>query len=163
MTSLGYNKPLGETWRWNVDMTASNLGATSTSGGVAATSGTANEYYLYNRFTATELFTKGDVHMFGLRMADSDSYESNRLFLNSRWPAGDKWRINPRLQMDWRDYKSSGDTEQIIEPSLRVEYNWSKMSTLEFDAGLSTSRRTTWVGNQDNQNYYLSIGYRIGF
>lgn len=163
MATVGVSRPLNERYRLEADFTGSNLTPTPASGGVPANPGAPNEFYFSTRLTASNLWRKGDVHILGLRLADTASSDQTSLSLNSRLPLSDGWRINPRLQLDQRQFKDSDDTQLTALPGVRLERYWNKRYYIELDSGIEWSRRETWLGTQEYRNYYINLGYRVDF
>lgn len=163
MAMAGVSRPLGANYRLDADFTGSNLGPTPGSGGVPASAGTPNEFYFSTRLTASHLWRQGDAHILGLRLADTALSDQTSLSLNSRLPLASGWRLNPRLQLDRREYKDSGDNQLALLPGLRLERDWDRRYHLELDAGLEWTRRDTWLGTQDYRSHYLNLGYRVDF
>jgi len=155
LASLGMSKQLNEQVRLDLDISANNLTATPTN------PGTRTEYFMMGRVTWSTLWRKGDINMLSLRLADTDNSQATTLTLNSRQPING-WRLTPRLQWDQRDYQN-GDKQTTLAPGIRIDYQWQGGHLFEFDAGWEVSQRQTWLGDQEHQNSYYSLGYRWQF
>lgn len=161
LASVGISKPFSETIRLDLDLSASNLSATSEFAGVLGTPGTSTEYFVMARLNVNELWRKGGINRLSLRFANSDTNRATTLTLSSRQLVT-QWHITPRLQWDQRNY-DNGDGQRTIAPGVRVEYRWQSGHLFEFDAGWEATQRDTWLGTQDNQSSYYSLGYRWQF
>ena len=160
---VGVSRPLNDRYRIDADFSVSSVGATPASGGVLAGDSSGKEYYLSTQLTGSSFFKTGDVTIVGLRLGDSVVSRSTTLLANSRLPISERWYINPRLQFGHQRYAASSDSQQTLFPSLRLEYNWNRLSQLWFDGGYEWSQRNLWLGSQHYTNSYLEIGYRLGF
>ncbi len=159
---LGYSHPQGDNYRWNIDISASQIGATPASGNVAATEAGGTDYYLSTQFTAQNLFQKRDAHIIGLAVNDSDSQTTTSVLLNSRIPASVDWFLNPSLRIANTRYSNS-DSQQTIVPGLRFEYRIGRYASLEFIGTYELIKQTLWYGTVNSKSYYLDLGYRLDF
>ena len=127
------------------------------------TDATSVEYSFSSRLTGQSLFTRDDVNIVGLRLADLDHSNSISLMLNGVYPTTARLRINPRLQYTYQTYSDSSDKETTIGAGLRLEYFLGRICTIEFDSGIDWTDRQVWFGNQNYTEYYINLGYRIDF
>ncbi|MEW5755958.1 MAG: hypothetical protein AB1810_06600 [Pseudomonadota bacterium] len=163
MATVSITHPLNERWRISADFTGVNLTATTASGGVPANPGTPDEFYLSGRLTASDWFKKGDFTLFGARLTDTANDNAFSLTFNCRLPLASGWRVDPRMQLEYRKYNDSDDTQLLLAPGVRLDYRWNKRYTFEFESGIEWSRRTVWFETQQNTAYYLTLGYRVDF
>ncbi len=85
------------------------------------------------------------------------------LTLNTRYPLNDKWRINPKLQVDYRSNKElSGDQLRFI-PSLKVEYGIRSDWQFEVEAGMSYADKELNGVAEDPLGYFMTVGIRYNF
>jgi len=153
-----------DTYQLDTDVTATNLVATPSSGGVAGSNGTPNEYYFSTRLTVSNIFQHKDVNIIALRYADTNNSVQKSIMLNSRFNAAGKWFINPSLFISRTTYTASMQkSDNNITPGLRAEYQPSRALTLEFEAIPQWNKRRDTLGNAEYKNYYVSAGYRYIF
>jgi hypothetical protein len=144
------------------DANQTSIDATPESGGVAAMP--ASTYnYVSSTLVASSLFKEGDVSMLSLRYSESDSTQVLSVNLDSRFPIGARWRINPRLRIDQRRILSDSSDEFIYTPGIRVQYRRSKKLRIEFEAGKQFSQRDTLGTSLDRESYFLNLGYQAFF
>jgi hypothetical protein len=85
------------------------------------------------------------------------------LNLDSRFPFGRKWRVNPRLRIDRRDIMSDGSHEWIYTPGIRIQLRQSQKYRFEFEAGKRFSQRQSGLINLDRESYFVNLGYQAFF
>jgi len=160
--SVGISHALSPGLQINVDGNQTRIEATPESGGVAATPRSTYQYYSAN-FTASSLMKEGDVSILGLRMSDSDSTKVLSLTLDTRFPFGRAWRVNPRLRVDRREILADNSEEWLYRPGLRIQYRRSQKFRLEFEAGRQFSQRETNTIDLDRKSYFFNVGYQVFF
>ena len=144
------------------DANQTTIEATPESGGVAAMP--ASTYnYMSSTLVASSLFKEGDVTMLGLRYSESDSTKVVSINLDSRFPIGNRWRINPRLRIDQRQILSDASDELIYTPGVRLQYRHSRKLRVELEAGKQFASRDAIDTTLDRESYYLSLGYQAFF
>ncbi|NOX69785.1 MAG: hypothetical protein GXP15_11405 [Gammaproteobacteria bacterium] len=158
--TLGLSRPLTPKLQINLNASESAIAATPASGGVAATPATSYRYYSAD-MVASSLIAQGDVTIFGVRYADSDSTKVWSLNLDTRFPLGRSLRINPRMRVDYRQIKSDLSSEWILTPGLRLQYRWGRKVRLEFEAGKRFANRTFAESDIKRQSYFINFGYQI--
>ena len=158
--TLGISRPLTTKLQVNLNASESAIAATPDSGGVAATPATNYRYFSAD-MVASSLIAQGDVTIFGMRYADSDSTEVWSLNLDTRFPIGRSLRINPRIRVDYRQIKSDLSNEWIYTPGLRLQYRWGRKVRLEFEAGKQFATRTFTDTNMKRESYFINFGYQI--
>ena len=145
------------------DTNHSTIDATPESGGVAATPESTYDYFS-TTLVASSLFTEGDVSMFGLRYSDSDSTQVLSVNIDSRFPLGQHWRINPRLRVDQRRILSDDSDELLFTPGIRVQYRRGRRMRFELEAGKQFASRDVVIGdNIDRESYFFNLGYQAFF
>jgi hypothetical protein len=144
------------------DANHSMIDASPESGGVAATPESTYDYFS-TTLVASSLFTEGDVTMFGLRYSDSDSTQVLSLNVDSRFPIGQHWRINPRLRVDQRRILSDDSNELLYTPGIRVQYRRSRRLRFELEAGKQFASRDVVGTNIDRESYFFNLGYQAFF
>jgi len=146
----------------SVDANQTTIDATPASGGVAATPESTYNYFS-STLIASSLFREGDVSMLSLRFSDSDSTQVTSLSLDSRFPIGKRWRINPRLRVDQRRIMADSSDELLYTPGIRVQYRRSRKLRVELEAGKQFASREALGGDIDRESYFLNIGYQVFF
>ena len=157
--STGLSKPLSPKLQFNFNASLSTIDATPESAGVAATEDTEYSYYSAD-FVASSLFTEGDVGIFGFRYSVSDTTDVYSINLDSRFPIGRTWRINPRLRVDYREIRSDQSTQWTYTPALRIQFRPGRHWRLELEAGKQFSRRDMVLSDQDRESNFIYLGYQ---
>jgi tetratricopeptide (TPR) repeat protein len=157
--SMGMSRPFSPKLQINLNASRSTVAATPESAGVAATEDTEYSYYSADTVLSS-MFTEGDVGIVGLRYAVSESTDVYSINLDTRFPIGRSWRINPRLRVDYREIKSDSSTQWIYTPALRVQYRMGRRLRLEFQGGKQFSQREMTTTDLDRESYFINIGYQ---
>jgi hypothetical protein len=157
--STGLSRPLSPKLQFNLNASLSTIDATPDSAGVAATGQSKYSYYSAD-LVASSLFTEGDVGIVGLRYSVSDTTDVYSVNLDSRFPLGRAWRINPRLRVDYREIRTDQSTQWMVTPALRIQFRPGRHWRLEFEAGKRLSRRDMAVSDQDRESNFIYFGYQ---
>ncbi len=160
--SLGVSSSLTPKLQINADANQTTTDASPASGGVAATPSTTYRYYSTS-VVASSLFKEGDVTIFSARYSDSDTARVISFTLDSRYPFGRAWRINPRLRVDRRQRLSESDYEWLYTPGIRVQYRRSQKFRIELEAGKQYSERKSFGTDLDRESYFINLGYQSFF
>ena len=83
--------------------------------------------------------------------------------LDSRFPIGRRWRINPRLRVDRRRILSDSSDELQYTPGLRLQYRHNRKFRIEFEVGKQFARRALENTDIDRESYFVSLGYQLFF
>ena len=146
------------------DFALSELTGTSEGGGIDAVPGTGLEFTYGTQLIANGVFTEGDVSIYGLRIRDGNASDAYTLTFNHRVPVGRGFRLNPRLTLDYRDFRAGGDGV-FVRPSLRVDWRFWKLS-LDAEVGFDWIHHVNRTGPDQSWNefgYLAQIGMRIDF
>jgi hypothetical protein len=160
--TLGVSYSLSPKLQITADANQTAVDASAASGGVAETPETTYQYFS-TTLVASSLFREGDVSIVGLRVSDSDSTKVTSLSLDSRFPIGKRWRINPRLRVDQRKIMADDSDEWLYTPGLRVQYRHSRKLRVEFEAGKQFAQRDLVDADLDRESYFVNIGYQVFF
>ena len=160
--TVGISYPLTPKLQINVDASQSEITDTPASGGVLGTPGMTYNYYS-GTLVASSLLKEGDVSIFSLRYSDSDTTKVVAVTLDSRFPIGSKWRINPRLRVDRRESVRSSTYEWLYTPGLRINYRLTRKMRFDLEIGKQFSQRETPIVNLDRESYFFNIGYQVFF
>lgn len=158
--SAGMSRPFTPKLQLNLNASLSTVDATPESGGVAATEKSDYSYYSAD-IVASSIFTEGDVGIVGLRYAVSDTTDVYSINIDTRFPIGRSWRINPRLRVDYREINSDQSTQWIYMPGLRLQYRMGRRIRLEFEAGKQFSVRDMGDSDLDRESYFVNAGYQF--
>lgn len=154
---VGMAHTLSERYQITADITATEVGATPESGGVMATPSSGGEYYVSTQLIGRSLIWQDDITILGMRLGHGQTVDTAALFVNSRVNTG-HWQFNPRIQLEYRDDKSSDFDYWMLKPSLVTNYRRWQQHSLEGEVGAALTSR-----KEVPQNYYFSLGYRWDF
>jgi hypothetical protein len=112
---------------------------------------------------ASSLLKEGDVTIVGVRYSDSDTANVISLTLDSRYPIGKSWRINPRLRVDRRESLADSSDEWLYTPGIRVQYRRSQRFRIELEAGKQIARRDSVNADLDRESFFFNLGYQVFF
>jgi len=160
--SFGVSRPLTPKLQFNVNASHSTVGGTPESGGVPGTEQAAYSYFSTD-FVASGLFTEGDVAIIGVRYSVSDTTDVYSLNLDTRFPIGRTWRINPRLRVDYRQIQSDQSTQWNLTPGLRIQFRPGRHWRIELEGGQQFSRRSMQNDDLDRQSRFVYLGYQYFF
>ena len=160
--TVGLSYPISTKWQINADASQSTIEETPASGGVLSTPGASYSYYSTS-LIASSLFKEGDVTIFGARYSDSDTTKVMSLTVDSRYPIGRTWRLNPRLRVDRRQRLADSSYEWLYTPGLRIQYRRSQRLRIEFEVGKQFSQRETADVDLDRESYFINLGYQVFF
>jgi len=160
--TIGVSHSLAPKLQINADINQTAVDATPESGGVAATP-SATYRYFSSSLVASSLLREGDVTIFGIRYSDSDTSRVISLTIDSRYPLGRTWRINPRLRVDQRQRSTRATSEWIYTPGIRVQYRRSQKFRIEFEVGKQFARQENDIIDLDRESYFVSLGYQVFF
>jgi len=160
--SVGLSQSFSPKLQISIDANQTKIDATAESGGIAATP-ESNYTYFSTTLVASSLLKEGDVSMIGLRVSDSESTKVISLNLDSRFPIGRSWRINPRLRIDRRQIRSDSSHEWLFTPGIRIQLRKSQKYRFEFEAGKRYSQRQSGTIDLDRESYFINLGYQAFF
>ena len=109
------------------------------------------------------LVKEGDLASIGVRYADVTSYDSYSATLNTRFPFGEHWRINPKLYVDYREHKVEDEQQWTMQPSLRIDFFINRALRFEVEGGYEWSSERIDGVDEDSKGYFFSVGYRWDF
>jgi tetratricopeptide (TPR) repeat protein len=159
---LGIAHPFDQDLQVGGDVTVSETTGTPASRGVPASPGSGYDYAASIQVIGSSLIKAGDIAILGLRYAYVGSIETIGASLNTRYPVNSDWRINPRLQVDYRQHHHDGTDDIKLRPVLAMDYYLMRRARLELEAGLDWTPR--WFSNDsENLDTFLTIGYRVDF
>ena len=160
--TVGVSHSLTPKLQINADVNQTSVDATPASAGVAATP-LANYRYLATSLIASSLLREGDITIFGVRYSDSGTARVFSLTVDSRYPIGRTWRINPRLRIDQRQRLTSSSSEWLYTPGIRLQYRRSQKFRVQLEAGKQFAQQDSGGTDVDRESYYVSLGYQAFF
>ena len=113
--------------------------------------------------------------MAGYRHDESQTVDSETLWLDLRHPIGEHWRVQSRLSVTNRvaNQNAAGDIDQwVFNPVLRIWYTSKRRYRVELEIGGQRQTRKfpaalapplTPDGESENSDYYLQLGYTLDF
>ena len=161
--TLGIVQDLNEKYQVVAEVTMSELTETPASGGVPATPSTGKEYFYLAQLIGNSLFMEGDINIIELRYADTMSNDSYSLNLNFRYPFTPNFRINPRIQINYRKNKGNDGESVTARPLLRIDYRWKRWLRFEMEGGREWREDTAFGSTEKSAGYFATIGFRAYF
>jgi hypothetical protein len=161
--TAGVTQQLNDKWRLSGNLTVSEYDGTPESGGIAAIQGTGQEYFISSQLVGSDVFLDSDTLITGLRYSDTFSAETVSFNGNWRVRVNSKWRINPRVRIDYRKEKNRDNNRWLFRPFLRTDYRFKKWMKVEFDVGYESLDETFSGQSQTTTGYFISLGYRAQF
>jgi len=160
--TIGLSRPLTPHLQLNINANRSAIDAMPASGDAPATPESEYAYYSAD-LVATGLIREGDVGILSVRYSTSDSADVYTVNIDSRFPIGRSWRVNPRLRVDYREFSSDLSTQWTYTPGLRLQYRLGRRGRIELDAGKRFSSRDMANSVQDQESYFINLGYQLHY
>jgi len=160
--SATLSKPIKKDLLISLEFSTSHLTGTPASAGVDATPSSGIEYFYGTQLIANSIFKKGDTTLLGLRYADTNSSQTTTVSINSRYPYNKKWRLNPRLRIDFQQREANSENIKY-RPSLRVDWRAKRNIKFEMEAGYEYSDITDTVGDREESSFFINLGYIADF
>jgi len=160
--SATLSRPLNNNFQLSLDVAASHLASTKTSGNVDATPSTGIEYFYGAQLIANNILKKGDTTLMGVRFADTSASQTTTLSLNSRYPFNKQWRVNPRLRVDFQDRQANSKITRY-RPSVRLDWRARRNVKFEMETGYEQSNIEDSVGDRTESSFFVNIGYIADF
>lgn len=161
--SLGVSHPITQSIQIAADVSWSRLDGSPASGGVPAFDSTGDEFYYSLQLIGSGLVKDRDLSNMALRYADTKFRDTYTFILNSRYPINDMWRINPKLQIDYRKNKVLEGEQWRLRPGLRLEYILSNRWRFEIEGEYSWADKELPGIAEDRKGYAISLGFRYDF
>jgi hypothetical protein len=168
--TLGGTYPLSEKLQLTGDITATHTSDTLATfdpridgGVIPGTSGTGVDV-LYNlQLIASNVFKPGDIGIAGVRFSDLNVSNVYSLNLNARYPVTDRLRLNPRVDVIYRDNERDSGERYTVRPEVRVEYRPSRRSRFEVELLYEWLKDRRPEDVSLLRTYGLNVGYRLDF
>jgi hypothetical protein len=130
---------------------------------VPATSSSGKQYFYLAQFIASNFFMEGDINIIELRYADTMTNDSFSFNLNLRYPFTPDFRVNPRIQTNYRKNKNDDGESVTIRPLVRIDYRWKKWLRFELEGGREWREDTTLGNTEKTTGYFATVGFRAYF
>lgn len=164
--TLAASVPLSQSFTWASDLSISRTGATTASGGVAATPDSGLQTYFNTRLTGLSWLNAHDITTLGLRRSDNDTLQTTGGYATHRLPIGKQWRVYSRFQIEQRQWHTSSQQQQRILPALRLDYRHGQ-ATLEAEISgewIDTQAGVdSLTGDEQSTGWFFTLGYRYDF
>jgi hypothetical protein len=161
--TVGISTPLADRFQLNFDLTRAEYGGTVESGGVAAVPDQGVQTFASTSLVGSGLFTGGDVNIFNLRVGQSDTFRSQLLTWDSRFPVGRRIRINPRVRVSVWQGLLDGRERRSVSPMLRFLMNTRSRYRLELEIGIDRQVRDDITRETEANGRFVNFGYRANF
>ncbi len=158
-----------------VDVSYVEYSATVASGGVAAFPETGPQYTYGGHLQGSGFLKPGQITQLGYRHNETRNIDRDTLWLDVRYPFGEKLRVQARLSYANRvaNQNPAGDVDNwIASPLLRVVYSGNRRYRIEFEAGGQWSEQEFPLalappqindGTLEQRDYYVQLGYTLDF
>jgi len=167
--SIGGNQPINEQFQVTADITILHIDSTKATqpsvpipAGVSGTREIGPDYYLSAQLVATNLLKRRDTSLLGVRFYQTEPSTTLSLIANTRFPLRKNWRLNPRLQIDFRSLVD-GRKQTKIRAMVKTDYRYNNSVRFDLEAGYGNSTVTGSDVDLSDSNLYLSLGYRWNF
>lgn len=158
-STIKYTIQHTEKIKYQIDYSISSLTGTVSSGGVAATSDTGNEYSYAFSFLAKKWLMEYDNYLVRIRSSQLATSNATVLDLTARYRFNKNWRIGPSIRYDIRDYDDGRD---VTKKTLLVRMDYRHTKSVRFQLNLSrVDKYTVFADNspQDITDNIIHIGY----
>lgn len=161
--TLGYSHPMDERVRINGDITLTTLSDTIGDVGIDPVPGTGVEYFFTGQAVVNELFQDGDITILSIRYGRTSASSSTSIQLDSRYPKGNGWRLNPRVRTDIRNNFNDQSQQIAVRPTMRADLRVIRQLNLEFEGGGDWSHTFLPGPDEATWGYNMSLGFRMDF
>jgi hypothetical protein len=161
--TVGFTQDITQDLQWNMDLSASSIEGTVTSGGVDGTSEVRPDYTCSTQLVASNVFKPDNIVISGLTYTNSLTSDTYSVSLDDRYPLTQKIHLGPRIRFDFRDTKGSSDNRRTIRPTLRIDYNVTRWGRIEFEGGFEWAQDRTSGVVLHSTEFFIALGYRINF
>ena len=144
-----------------VSMSFSAKDATAVSSAIPAIP-SSEDVQLFGDYTIRGFLVENDFTTFGLKLADSTSAKVISLRSRLRFKYQHKFKLDPRVNLDFRQQKNSDFEQWILKPSLKFSYRPNKKWNIETSFGFDYSNYK--LPELDDQiTYSMYLGYIYQF
>lgn len=158
-----------------VDVTYIEYSSTVASGGVAAFPETGPQYTYGGHLQGSGYLKPGQITQLGYRHDETRNVDRDTVWLDVRYPFGEKFRVQGRLSYSNRvaNQNPAGDIDNwVASPLLRVVYSGSRRYRIELEAGGQWSKYEYPLllappqldgSTVEQRDYYVQLGYVLDF
>jgi hypothetical protein len=160
----GVSHRMDENLEISGNLTASEVGGTSSSGGVPGYRSSGWSFSYNAQIVRWNWLVDGGSERLSLRFFDSERYNTIRAILMGRYPLANGFRLTPELQIEYRDNRNSQNFIEL-DPGLRFEYRFRRL-VLDVDflfQWIKGVGKPGMFGRRDERGYLLNIGARYDF
>lgn len=170
----GFSWTLSQRWYANGSVTYTDTDGSIASGNVAARP-RRQEFFSRVNLIGSSVFRDSDTVVLGYQLQSTTSADTNSLRFELRLPFGRPFggalRINPMLNLGFRDAAAEGDQQIFIEPGLRLTFRYARRYRLELmgrgrwsSRDLPTALQASGLYEEDqlrSSAYFLQLGWRV--
>jgi hypothetical protein len=122
-----------------------------------------NEYHFKLTLSGKGLLLPGESSSLSFRSHVSDLSRHSSSTINTSYAFSRKWRLVPKLRIDYTDNHLESISYWKALPTLKLEYQWQNQSKLHFTT--TGEWRKTDSASEENydSSYVLSLGYQTKF
>jgi len=161
--SAGVSLPLFDRFQLNTDISVVDYSGTVESGGVSAIPDSGGSVYYSMMLIGSGLLQAGDRSLVGIGYSDGNGATTTTLSLDTRYPVGRGFRINPRVRLSFRQVDGTNSERWLATPSLRTFYRFARHYEFELEVGGEWSSQKTNGTTSDYNAYFIYAGYRADF
>ena len=167
--TIGIIQDLNEKYQVLAEVTVTELSGTQASPAVLpivtvpGNPSTGKEYFFLTQFIASSFFMEGDINIIEMRYSDTTSNNSYSFNLNFRYPFTPNFRVNPRIQTNYRKNKNNDGESLTVRPLLRIDYRWKKWLRFEMEGGREWREDTALGNTNKTAGYFARVGFRAYF
>ena len=136
---------------------------TDASAGIPANPPVGVDMFYSAQLVGSNLWKAGDTAVLGFRYADTHQRDTTTVFISTRHPITRKFRLTPRLRLDYPDGTQNTQT-WVLSPMVRADYLQMQRMQLEVESGgvWSIQQQTDRSWNHIGE-WYALFGYRYDF
>lgn len=169
--TVGGTYQLNKNMQLNVDVSVNSLDGkeevnkiipTASGATIDAVEETGPDVSINAQLVASNYFVERDVNILGVRVSDRDTRDTFLVFGRSRLPYGKKWRLGPRVALEYLKNDRDDSTRFKLTGSMKVDYRWRKKINFDGEFGLETTSNSGG-NNPDFNRFFVILGYFMDF
>ncbi len=145
----------------DLSLSYASVEATEASGGVSMVPA-SDDFHINADYSVRGYFYSDDYTSTGLRLSDTSSAQSISFRARTRFPGPGDIRYDPRIRLDYRKSQTSDVEQWILNPSMRMTYQYGRNLSFEGSFGIEYSNFDL-PGLDDQTVYALFLGYVYQF
>ncbi|RLJ22437.1 hypothetical protein DJ030_01485 [bacterium endosymbiont of Escarpia laminata] len=127
-----------------------------------ATPSTGNEFFYTFQVLKNNLLKEGDIGILSLRYSAASTSDTYSISANSRYPITNLWRVNPRINLSYRN-NDDGGTRITAGGTLQADYRFRSDLVFEVEGGGNWHKEENLVSTDTFLDYFFTLGYRWSF